>query len=39
MDSLTGIDFDPELATPVGALLRREVFAEPVYLEPEREAP
>jgi hypothetical protein len=39
MDNLTGIDFDPELATPVGALLKREVFAEPVYLEPEGEAP
>jgi hypothetical protein len=34
MDILTGIDFDPKLATPVGALLKREVFAEPVYLEP-----
>jgi hypothetical protein len=35
MDSLTGIEFDPKLATPVNPLQRPELFAEPVYLEPE----
>ena len=33
LDDLTGIDFDPELATPVGPLARPELFAPPVYLE------
>lgn len=33
LDDLTGIDFDPKLATPVGPLARGELFAEPVYLE------
>jgi hypothetical protein len=36
LDDLNGIDFDPKLATPVGPLARRELFAEPVYLEPEK---
>src|SRR5512143_3628687 len=35
MDILTGIEFDPKLATPVNTLRRGELFAEPVYLEPE----
>ena len=35
MDILTGIEFDPKLATPVNPLARPELFAEPVYLEPE----
>jgi len=39
MDILTGIDFDPALATPVNPLARPELFAEPVYLEPEGKAP
>jgi hypothetical protein len=39
MDILTGIDFDPECAPPVGALLWRELFAEPVYLEPKGDTP
>lgn len=34
MGDLTGIDFDPKLASPVGPLARPELFAEPVYLEP-----
>ncbi len=34
LDDLNGIDFDPRLAAPVGPLARRELFAEPVYLEP-----
>ena len=32
MDTLTGIEFDPKLATPVNTLKRHELFAEPVYL-------
>lgn len=35
MDILTGIEFDPKLATPVNPLQRPELFAEPVYLDPE----
>ncbi len=35
LGDLNGIDFDPKLATPVGPLARPELFAEPVYLEPE----
>jgi hypothetical protein len=35
LDDLTGVDFDPKLATPVGPLSRPELFAEPVYLESE----
>ncbi len=38
LDDLTGIDFDPKLAAPVGPLTRPELFAEPVYLEPENDA-
>lgn len=38
LDDLTGIDFDPKLAAPVGPLARPELFAEPVYLEPENDA-
>jgi hypothetical protein len=38
MDILTGIEFDPKLATPVNPLKRPELFAEPVYLEPEGKA-
>jgi hypothetical protein len=38
LDDLTGIDFDPELATPVGPLARPELFAPPVYLEVETTA-
>lgn len=33
MDILTGIEFDPKLATPVNPLKRPELFAEPVYLD------
>ena len=38
MDTLTGIDFDPKLSTPVNTLKRAELFTEPVYLEPENKA-
>ncbi len=39
LGDLTGIDFDPKLASPVGPLARRELFAEPVYLEPGNTTP
>ena len=38
LDDLTGIDFDPKLAAPIGPLAHPELFAEPVYLEAEDEA-
>jgi len=33
----TGRDFDPKLVTPVHPLTNPEMFAEPVYLEPDNE--
>ncbi len=33
LDDMTGVDFDPKLATPIGPLARPELFAPPVYLE------
>ncbi|HVM95998.1 MAG TPA: hypothetical protein VMT89_06395 [Candidatus Acidoferrales bacterium] len=35
LGDMNGIDFDPRLAAPVGPLTRRDLFAEPVYLESE----